>query len=75
MSPKLESWILSFAETHHGVAVITIAQLHPKNPEFRFCAGSDPAYSVLEIRDSEDLWEWSYLETRLNTFHGSNIPQ
>ena len=40
---------------HCGVVVITTAQLHSVKPELRFCAGSDPAYSVLEIRDGEDL--------------------
>ena len=37
------------------VVVITTAQLHSTNPEFRFCAGSNPACGVSEIRDGEDL--------------------
>ena len=45
--------------------LITTAQLHSWKPEFRFCIGSNPAYSVLEIRDGEDLWQWSWLEIRL----------
>ena len=31
------------------------AQLHLTKPELRFCAGSNPACGVLEIRDGEDL--------------------
>ena len=38
-----------------GVVVITTAQLHSTKPELRFCAGSDPARSVSEICDGEDL--------------------
>ena len=37
------------------VVVITIAQRHPTKLELRFCAGSNPARGVLEIRDGEDL--------------------
>ena len=36
-------------------AVMTTAQLHSTKPEIRFCAGSNPACSVSEIRDGEDL--------------------
>ena len=39
----------------HGVVVITTAQLHSSKPELRFCAGSNPARGVSEIRDGEDL--------------------
>ena len=38
-----------------GVVVITIAQLHSTQPELRFCADSNPACGVSEIRDVEDL--------------------
>ena len=38
-----------------GVVVITTAQLHSTKPEFKFCAGSNPARDVSEIRDVEDL--------------------
>ena len=31
------------------------AQLHSTKPELRFCACSNPACSMLEIRDGEDL--------------------
>ena len=51
--------------------VITTAQLHSKKPELRFCAGSNPARGVSEIRDGEDLWQWSPLEIRLNAFRRS----
>ena len=59
----------------HAVVFITAAQLHPTKPELRFCAGSNPARSVLEIRDGQDLWEWSQPEIRLNAFRRSTIPQ
>ena len=55
--------------------VITTAQLHLTKPELRFCAGSNPARGVSEIRDDEDLWQWSRLEIRLNAFSWSTIPQ
>ena len=58
-----------------GVVVITTAQLHSNKSEFRFCAGSNPACDVLEIRDGEDLWQWSQLEIRLIAFCRSTIPQ
>ena len=48
------------------VVVTTTAQLHSTKPEFRFCADSNPARGVLEIRDGEDLWQWSRLEIRIN---------
>ena len=35
--------------------VITIAQLHSTKPELRFCASSNPACGVSEIRNSKDL--------------------
>ena len=38
-----------------GVVVITTAQLHSTKSELRFCAGSNLARGVLEIRDGEDL--------------------
>ena len=58
-----------------GVVVITTAQLHPTKPELSFCAGSNPACSMSEIWDGEDLWQWSQLEIRLNAFCQSTIPQ
>ena len=58
-----------------GVVVITTAQLHSTKPEFRFCAGSNPARGVSEICDGEDLWQWSRLEIRLNGFRRLTIPQ
>ena len=39
----------------HDVVVITTAQLHSTKPELRFCAVSNPARGVSEIRDAEDL--------------------
>ena len=55
--------------------VITTAQLRSTKPEFRFCAGLNPACGVSEIRDGKDLWQWSRLEIRLNAFRRSTIPQ
>ena len=55
------------------VVSIFTAQLHSRKPECRFCAGSNPACGVLEIRDGEDLWQWSLLEIRLNTYCRSTI--
>ena len=39
-----------------GVVAIAAVQLHSTNPELRFCAVSNPARGVSEIRDGEDLW-------------------
>ena len=58
-----------------GVVVITTAQLHSTKPELRFCVGSNPAGSVSEIRDGEDLLQWSRLKIRLNAFRQSTILQ
>ena len=38
-----------------SVMVIITAQFHSSKPELRFCAGSNPACGVLEIRDGENL--------------------
>ena len=35
--------------------VITTAQLHSTKPEIRFCAVSNPAHGVSEIRNGENL--------------------
>ena len=55
--------------------VIATAQLHSTNTELRFCAGSNPARGMSEIRDGEDLWQWPRLEIVLNAFRRSTIPQ
>ena len=39
----------------HSVVVITTARLHSTMPELRFCADSNPARDVSDIRDGEDL--------------------
>ena len=56
-----------FPQEHfaHGVLVIITIQPHSTKPDLRFCAGSNPARGVSEIRDGEDLWQWSWLEIRL----------
>ena len=38
-----------------GVVVVTTAQLHSIKPELRFCADSNPARGMSEIRDGEGL--------------------
>ena len=58
-----------------GVVVISTAQLHSTKLEIRFCVGSNPARGVSEIRDAEDLWQWSRLKIRLNVFRWSTMPQ
>ena len=40
---------------HRDVVVITTAQLYSTKLEVRFCAGSNLARDVSEIRDGEDL--------------------
>ena len=60
---------------HRGVVVVTPAQLHSTKPELRFCPSLNPACGASEIRDGEDLWQWSWLELRLNSFRWSTIPQ
>ena len=69
---SIESLFFSWCR---GVVVITTARLHSTKPEIRFCTGSNPAHGVLEIRDGEDLWQWSQLEIRLKDFRWSTIPQ
>ena len=60
---------------HRDVVVITTAQLNSTNPEVRFCADSNPASGVTEIRDAEGLWQWSRLKLKLSVFRRSTIPQ
>ena len=55
--------------------VLTDAQFQSTKPELRFCAGSNPARRVSDIRDGEDLRQWSRLKIRLNAFRRSTIPQ
>ena len=58
-----------------GVVVITAAQFNSSKPEIRLCTGLNPARGVSEIRDGEDLRQWSRLERRLNAFRPSTLPQ
>ena len=50
-----ENCVVVWWLSRRGVVVITTAQLHSTKPELRFCAGSNPACGVSEIRDGEDL--------------------
>ena len=45
--------------------IITTAQLHSTKSELRFCASVNPANSVLEAYDEENLRQESRLEIRL----------
>ena len=38
-----------------SVVVISTVQLHSTKPELRFCASSNPACGLSEIRNGEDL--------------------
>ena len=49
------AFALNLQTYRRGAVVITTAQLHSTKPELRFCAGSNPACGVSEIRDGEDL--------------------
>ena len=55
--------------------IIGIAQLHSTKSELTFCPGWNLTRSMSEIRDGEDLWQWSQLEIRLIAFHRSTIQQ
>ena len=54
----------------HGIAVVTTAQCSD-----RFCTGSDLAHVLLKICNRENLWQWFWLEIRLNAFCRSTITQ
>ena len=47
--------VITTVQWRRSVVVITTVQLNSTKPELRFCAGSEPARSVLEIRDGQDL--------------------
>ena len=68
-------YFLNIVFWRRGVVVITTAKLHSTKSQLRFCAGSNPACGVSEIRDGEDLWQWSRLEIRLHAFRRSIMPQ
>ena len=60
--------------------VITTAQLRSTKPELRFCAGSNPARGVLEIRDCEVINKAKRLLSVSHTiktvhYHGSNLEE
>ena len=54
--------IISWTLWRRGVVVVTTGQLHSSKRERRFCAYSNPARGVSEIRDGEYLLQWSRLE-------------
>ena len=55
MGPVLEPGVHYYFVSCRSVVVITTAQFHSSKAELRFCAGSNPARGVSEIRDGEDL--------------------
>ena len=57
---------------HCDLVVIPTAQLHSVEPEPRFCACSNPVCDMSEIYNSDNLWQWSQLELRLNDFLSVN---
>ena len=59
--------IVNYLSKRCGVVVITTAKLHSTKHEISFC--------MSEIPDGEELWQWSWLEIRLNAIHRSIIPQ
>ena len=67
--------VLAVLLWHHSVVVITTAQHHSPTPGLSFCTSSNPGHDLLEICDGENLWQWSWLEIRLNAFIRSTIPQ
>ena len=68
-------YYLSYYPWCRGVAARTTAEFHSTKSELNSCAGTNPARGVSEIRDGEDLWQWSRLEIKLNAFRRSTIPQ
>ena len=57
-----------------GAVVCWLSLLH-NFIQLSLNAGSNPARGVSEIHNSEDLWQWSQLEIRLNAFRRSTVPQ
>lgn len=64
----LQLWCISFGFAsvvwYQGVVVITTTYSHSTNAELKFCTGSNPSCSMLEIGDGENIWQWSRLEIR-----------
>ena len=52
--------------------VITTAQLHSTKPEIRLCASSNPVCGMSEICNGEDLWQWSLLEKKAESYSPFN---
>ena len=67
--------LLYFSCVVPWVVVITTTQFYSTKPELRLCGGLNLALGASEIHDCEEVWQWSPLEIRLNTFCWSTIPQ
>ena len=75
---SFDGWVdihMPWISIRRGVLVIISPQIHSTKPELRFCTDLNPSCGVSEIRDGEDLWQFSRLEIRLNVFRRSTIPQ
>ena len=42
-----------------GVEFLTVTKVQWTKPQVRFCAGSNPVLSVLEVCECENFWPWS----------------
>ena len=56
-----------------GYHYCTTSFFHSTKPELWFCTSS--YRGVSEIRNCKDLWQWSWLEIKLNAFHRLTILQ
>ena len=54
--------------------IITAVYLHPKKSELRLSTGINPTRSIFEICNNENLWQWSWLDLRLNAFSWLTTP-
>ena len=69
------SLITRYLFWHRDVVAIANAYLHSAKLDLRFCVGSNPTCGVSKACGSENVWQWSWVEIRLNTFCRSTISQ
>ena len=65
----------SFANKNKAYGNLNWTNNHLAKLKLRYCAGSNPARGVSEIRNGEDLWQCSRLEIRLQVFCQPTQPQ
>ena len=63
-------WVAPWCSGYH---YCTTSFFHSTKPELWFCTSS--YRGVSEIRNCKDLWQWSWLEIKLNAFHRLTILQ